>query len=217
MSKRHKNVFEEEDEQATGAGIISLILIIAIAIALVAVILFSGGCKGAPPRPQPVTPTIAPATPTPEPVTAPTSAGAPPWASACNLPPSSNPNCTHSTAPADGPATDAVWRVMQEVQAEHPEFFKPKVPRSFQPGSCEWILKKEFTNAYYTALNKKVEADFDGDLCSVWDGEQFNLKYSNDFSVSYHPIRYDAGFPPAPCLSDRNGIYTFRCEGKAGF
>lgn len=166
------------------------------------------------PRPTPTATNVPTSTPTMEPtLAAPTPIGTPPWENACNLSRSSA-NCVHSIPYENtGAGRNAVLQAMNQVHAKYPYFFEE---RPEEPWQCKYRLKKAYTNAYYWALILQINENTEGDVCAQWDGDQLNVKYTNAFSESYHPIRFNGGFPPVGCESDKDGIYSYACV-PAGF
>jgi hypothetical protein len=139
----------------------------------------------------------------------PTPVGALPWNTSCNIGASSG-NCQHSSIGDQGRGTILVQKAMEQVFNEYRFFFEEK-----GTWACKYRLKRQYQDAYYYNLILRIN-QLEPDVCAQFDGEHINLKYVNSFSVSYHPIRYDGAFPPAPCLSDKDGIYMFTCT-PAGF
>jgi hypothetical protein len=130
-----------------------------------------------PPTPAP-TPTPGPSpTPTPDPGTTPAPDVQWPLAGSCSLPPSNpaNPRCGTETPSFLKELESAITRVTQE----HPELF------DFDNKKCDNCYKVKDVNRYIIEVMNEVTAQ---GLCTLFDGEDFQIKETNDFNDGYDII-----------------------------
>jgi hypothetical protein len=132
-----------------------------------------------PPKPSP-TPTPV-ATPTPTPTSSPTPdpGGPNPWplAGSCSLPPSNppNPTCGEGTPHFLGALESAITQATQQ----HPELF------DFNDKKCDNCYRVKDVNRYIIQVMNNVTAQ---GLCTLFDGEDFQIKQTNDFNDGYDII-----------------------------
>jgi len=132
------------------------------------------------PTPTPTsTPTPAPkptpsSSPTPDP-------GSPtpswPLAGSCSLPPSNppNPRCGTETPSFLAALESAITQATQE----HPELF------DFNDKKCDNCYRVKDVNRYIIQVMNNVTAQ---GLCTLFDGEDFQIKQTNDFNDGYDII-----------------------------
>jgi hypothetical protein len=128
------------------------------------------------PTPRP-TPTPAPGpTPTPSPNPTPP----PPAGSSCSLPPSnpSNPRCGKESPSFLNQLEDAIT----QVTTERPDLFDLKDKR------CENCYRVKDVNSYIAAVMKRLGAK---GLCTYFDGEEVQIKSTNNFNDGYDIITSD--------------------------
>lgn len=138
----------------------------------------------------------------------PSPVGTAPWYTACSLP-TAQPapeNCIKTTPGQVGKFRKVVDQAMQNVFNKYPSLFYNKGTQS-----CPWSVP---TNAkvqqYIWNVQLEIVAIYPG-FCTIFDGENINVKIDNDYEEEYHPLRTDGDFPPSQCVSDINGIYAFHC------
>jgi hypothetical protein len=150
----------------------------------------------APTKPTPVTlapiaiPVVLPATPAatptptpaPHPSPTPTPASTPPpssWpvAGSCSLPPSNPPNPTCGTGTPS--FLNELESAITQATQEHPELF------DLNDKKCDNCYRVKDINRYIIEVMNNVTAQR---LCTLFDGEDFQIKQTNDFNDGYDII-----------------------------
>jgi hypothetical protein len=148
-----------------------------------------------PPTPAP-TPTPSPnPSPTPEPSPTPP----PPTGGSCSLPPSNPPNpvCGKGSPSFLGDLESAITQVTKE----NPELF------DFGDKVCEDCYRVTNVNRYITEVMERLSAR---GLCTLFDGEDLQIKNSNDFNDGYDIITANSYIRRGP------GCYLGSCR-PSGF
>lgn len=142
----------------------------------------SVGATPLPPVPQPrlpdpaPTPTPSPSeTPSPDPTPTPAPTPTPPPSSSCGLPPSDGRNARCSRLDT-GQFIDNVEAAIDRVAQERPGIF------NFNDRTCGNCWKVRDEEAFANAM---VDVTRRQGLCSNYDGEELQLKNTNDFSEQY--------------------------------
>jgi hypothetical protein len=127
------------------------------------------------------TPAPAPtAAPTPVPTPTPEPTAPPPSSSSCNLPPSNPAN------PACGAGTQSFLQNLENAitlaTQKRPDLF------DFNDKRCENCYRVKDVNAYINLVMKNLAAQ---GLCTLFDGEDLQIKNTNDFNDGYDIITWD--------------------------
>lgn len=157
------------------------------------------------------TPTAtATATPTPAATPTPTATSPTPTPAFCTP---STGECVHTNPGETGRYRKTFDQAMQATFTKYPQLFYPK-----GTSSCQWAVRADQVDNYFIALERELLLIYPY-FCvqhDPHDKTMMNLKVDNTYSETFHPLRTDGDFPPAQCVSDINGIFSYHCA-PAGF